>query len=145
MTGSNDESSIDESQLLELQRRYAATYDHKQPEAFALVFTEGGRLVLPDGEVVSGREQLAAFAAAAAARRFRTHHFMTNQEVWVHGETASGAAHVTAVSRFEDDVRLLVIGRYHDTMVRSGAGWLLAERVISRLTPDDLCPDLRSG
>jgi uncharacterized protein (TIGR02246 family) len=126
--------STDERHLLELQARYASTYDEGRPEDFALVFTEDGRLQLPDGEIVSGRHELAAFAAAAAARRFRTQHFMTEQRVRVSGDAASGAALVTAVSVLDDDVRLLVIGRYDDTMVRSGAGWLLAERVITRLT-----------
>jgi uncharacterized protein (TIGR02246 family) len=127
-------ASNDESQLLEVQERYAATYDGKRPEDFASVFTEDGRLVLPDGQVVKGRDQLAAFAAAAAARRFRTHHLMADQVIRVSGDAATGAALVTAVSRLGDDVRLLVIGRYDDRMVRSGDGWQLSERVISRLT-----------
>lgn len=131
-------TSTDEAQLLELQARYASTYDDRLPEQFAEVFTEDGRLVLPDGQVLAGRRALADFAAAAASRPFRTYHFMTNQVIETRGDTASGAAHVTAVSRKDDDVRLLIIGRYDDTMVRTQNGWQLAERVISALPASDL-------
>jgi uncharacterized protein (TIGR02246 family) len=128
----------DEEQLLGLQQDYARHYDEGRPTEFAEAFTEDGRLVLPDGQTLAGRHALAGFAAAAAARPFRTHHFMTNQRVVAYDDRATGAAHVTAVSQRGDDVRLLVIGRYDDTMVRTEAGWRISERVISALGPEEL-------
>ena len=130
--------ATDEQELLDVQRRYAAAYDNRRPADFAAAFTHDGRLVLPDAQVIAGTEALTAFAAAAAARPFRTHHFMSNQAVWVDGDRATGAAHVAAVSQLADDVRLLLIGRYDDRMQRTTDGWRLLERVISALSPTDL-------
>jgi len=135
----------DTDDLLALQARYAETYDGCEPEGFAAAFAADGTLVLPDGVSHTGHDALCDFAAAAAARSARTHHFMQNQRVHVTGNTATGTAHVTAVSRLGDSVRLLIIGRYQDAMIRTAEGWRFQERRIIALTPDDLPDPLLSS
>lgn len=125
----------DEAELRALQRQYADAFDGGRPDDFAALFTADGTLVRPDGTAVNGQEALAAFAAAAAAGPARTHHFVRNQAFRVEGDLARGAAHVCAVSWDGDSVRLLIIGRYEDTMTRTPPGWRIAVRRIHELEP----------
>jgi ketosteroid isomerase-like protein len=118
--------------------RYAIAYDGRRPTEFAQAFTTDGVLTLPDGVAIRGRTELAAFAAAAAGRRPSTHHFTTNRIVNVQGDRATSTSHVAAVSRVGDDVRLLLIGRYADELVRTGEGWRIAWREIADLDTEDL-------
>jgi hypothetical protein len=72
-----------------------------------------------------------------------TMHFMGNQLVEVAGdegrvETYAVAFHWAAEQAGADDPANLVVGvRYHDSVVRTGAGWLIARRHVD--------PDRRSG
>jgi uncharacterized protein (TIGR02246 family) len=128
----------DLEQITDLQASYAAAYDGREPERFARLFSSDGELVLPDGHTVVGTEALRTFAENAAAKKARTHHFMQNQRVSITGDHATGAAHVTAVSSLGDSVRLLIMGRYHDEMVRTPDGWRFQRRRIIALTAEDL-------
>lgn len=140
-TGESDGGAVtasleeDEAQLRALQQHYAEAFDGGRPDDFAALFTADGTLVRPDGTAVNGQEALTAFAAAAAARPARTHHFMRNHVFRVEGDLAHGAAHVCAVSRDGDSLRLLIIGRSEDTMTRTPMGWRIAVRRIHELEP----------
>ena len=120
---------------------YAACYDGRRPEGFANAFVPDGVLELPDHTVIAGHEALAAFASDAARRRPNIHHFSANLRVRITGDVARSTAHVTAVSNVGDDVRLLLIGRYDDTLAHTPDGWRITRRRIIALTADDLRSD----
>jgi 3-phenylpropionate/cinnamic acid dioxygenase small subunit len=99
-------------------------------------FVEGSRAAAPIGEyladLIPGVEHFPT-----------TMHFMGNQLVEVSGdegqvETYAVAFHWAAEQAGADDPANLVVGvRYHDSVVRTGAGWLIARRHVD--------PDWRSG
>jgi uncharacterized protein (TIGR02246 family) len=130
----------DQAAIGALLARYAEAYDQRRPADFAAVFTADGTLELPDGRTITGRADLTAFAAAAAARRPHTHHFVGVPRTEVDGDRARSGTHVVAVSRLGDSVRLLVLGRYEDRLVRLPEGWRIARRRIVALTDADLPP-----
>jgi 3-phenylpropionate/cinnamic acid dioxygenase small subunit len=99
-------------------------------------FVEGSRAAAPIEEYLAdlrpGVEQFPT-----------TMHFMGNQLVDVAAdegqvETYAVAFHWAAAQAGADDPANLVVGvRYHDSVVRTGAGWLIARRHVD--------PDWRSG
>src|SRR5258707_1490241 len=103
---------------------YGATFDARDAQAYAGLFTEDG-VVVQGGRDIIGRERLARLVERSPASAAR--HYPETPTVDVAGETA------TASSRFRYDTgqgRSLT-GDYEDELRRTPEGWRIVRRGIS--------------
>jgi ketosteroid isomerase-like protein len=118
------EAMSDVNEIEVLLRAYAATYDARDVEAFAALFTEDG-VVVQGGQETIGRERLARLVQRTPPSSAR--HYPEPPTIEVEGETA------TADSRFRYDTGQgqSITGGYADQLRRTAGGWLLSRRLIS--------------
>ncbi|WP_250005049.1 nuclear transport factor 2 family protein [Actinoplanes sp. M2I2] len=125
--------------LRELVDAYARHADRRDPHRQAEVFTEDGRVTLFDGDpalrapiqLVQGRDNLIQAFESLMTRYAVTTYLNGQSTVAVDGESATGETYCLAHHLYErDGVRTLLIMaiRYLDTFVRTGRGWLIADR-----------------
>jgi SnoaL-like domain len=128
----NDFSLEDRLALHELAARYGNTIDARDWERFATVFTTDCRYELAGfGRldcVLAGIEALTAYMVASPAHPIA--HHVTNVEV----DTGD------PVRMFSKIVGTLPgggagSGDYHDTVVKTAAGWKIATRVVTLRRP----------
>lgn len=123
-----DPGAPDAEQVRDLYARYSFAYDQGNADEYAALFTEDGVFEVVGGPEVQGRDALAGMVAAAAARPARTLHMVSNILVTVTGDSATGKAYVQLLALAEGALRVVTVGTYDDTFVRTSAGWLLSRR-----------------
>jgi ketosteroid isomerase-like protein len=133
---SQDQAS---TQIHALYEEYGEHFEAGDSLAFASLFSETATIFRPDGSAVSGREQLVAMVEGAKARGARVRHFLADIDIETEGDSARGAAHVVALSSSaEDDLSLLMMGRYSDRFTRIDGVWKFESRKIATLGPAPL-------
>jgi hypothetical protein len=132
---------VDRLELRQLVDSYAVHADAPDPDAFAALFVEDGRLTAGPGHppwTVQGAEELRTkiILFADPPPFTRTFHLVANHLCEVSGDRGRGTTYVVAhhlsgePEQGEVQVSHLV---YRDTYVRTPDGWRFAERVISQL------------
>ena len=129
----------DETALAGLSARYAFAIDERDGDAFADVFTAGGRLEVRRGaddaipsSVVEGRRELTQVPRELADRYRATRHVVSPGCYVLTDAEATGCAYCTALHLGGgagggwDAIRFV---RYDDTYVCHDGRWLIAERV----------------
>jgi ketosteroid isomerase-like protein len=114
----------DRDEILQLMYRYNQAIDSGDADGWAATFTPDGVFDVA-GQVRSGRDELAAFAASVHGLR----HTMANPVIDVTGDVASVRAYFIVFQ----GAGVLGTGTYSDEVVRTPAGWRFAKRVS---TPD---------
>lgn len=126
-------SADDIVHLRALYERYNHGIDTGDGAMFAGCFTEDGSLDTGGGPMV-GRDAIGEFAVSNHAGLPAMRHQATNVVLDVDGDSATGAAFLTA-TLVAPEHTVLITGRYHDEFRRTEDGWRIARRVF---TPDDL-------
>ena len=125
--------------LRDLVDAYAHHADRRDPHRQAQVFTPDGRVTLFDGDParhapiqqVQGRDHLIEAFQGLMDRYAVTTYLNGQSTVTVDGDSATGETYCMAHHLYErDGVRNLLIMaiRYLDAFVRTGDGWLIADR-----------------
>ena len=130
--------------IRDLYARSIRAIDDSDADAYAETFTESGRVTLTDGQILDGRDALKAWIVATSKRPGRMRHFVRDVTASVDADTASGAAHVVAVTIQGAEVDLLAAVTYLDRFVLQDGGWRTVRRVVRLLDATDL-PDLQTA
>jgi 3-phenylpropionate/cinnamic acid dioxygenase small subunit len=117
----------DRLEIADLLNRYATALDGRDWELLASCFTEDAKVDY-DTSGVFGRTDFVEHCATGLARMKSTQHYVTNVVVAVDGDDATSASYVLAQHVRLDDVMFTLGGTYHDTLVRAGDGWRVADR-----------------
>jgi ketosteroid isomerase-like protein len=111
----------DRDEILQLLYRYNHAFDSRDAEGWADTFTDDA-VFDAAGQVMSGREELVAFASGVGGRR----HVVANPLVEVAGDTATVRAYLFLFQ----GTTLARTGSYEDELMRTPAGWRFAKRVF---------------
>ena len=114
----------DRDEILQLLYRYNHAIDSGDAHGWAGTFTADGVFDVA-GQVRSGRDELAAFAAGVHGYR----HTVVNPVVNVAGDAATVRAYWVVYQ----GTAVAAVGTYADEVVRTPGGWRFAKRVS---TPD---------
>jgi ketosteroid isomerase-like protein len=128
----------DLEELRQLTSRYSDAVDRGDSKRYAETFTEDGVCNCDEMDQPSMHGRAAIAAAVDAFVQFHSHwiHMATN-----HGITELGSDRATGWCYFnlqgvtKEGAPTSMIGRYEDTYVKSGDGWLFAERKLVPLLP----------
>lgn len=132
-------NASDRLDIHELYARYALYFDNGNPQAWANVFSEGGRFVLEDHAEIVGRADLATFAQERMERSPGIRHYTTNICIDDTEQGVRGQAYALVVCKRPGDVlRLRTMGSYEDQLVREGGTWqFLLRRYIPWIAPEE--------
>ncbi len=123
--------------ILDLEARYARTWDTADAEGWAGVFTPDGAFVLTghggqETRRYEGTEALRAFCRDATSW-ISGLHFLHPPELTLDGDTAHGRVHFQfqgVARRDPDAINVRVVAGYYDvTYARTAAGWRMQERI----------------
>jgi hypothetical protein len=110
--------------------RYCWAFDHAEGEAFAALWTDDGVASGGFAEPVVGRKALKTMAERNAGANIR--HTMSGLHCdYADGLDAVRARYYNLVTKWPGGGALLVIGDVEATLVRQGAGWLVARCHVS--------------
>lgn len=101
----------------------------------AWLFTEDGSFESPTGEIFKGQRQLQEFYEP---RRYRVglRHLNTNFLIHPTREGARGTAYMIMVEQEQErPIEVTTFGVYHDTFVKTRAGWRFKERAFRMERP----------
>ncbi len=131
----------DRLEIVELEGAYARTFDRRDGDAWAALFTEDGiyqaRGASPGrGNHVAGRAALAAFCSNAP---FDGLHLLHLPQITIDGDDATSRIHLEFVGAFHapgnPTVRMM---GYYDVRYRRVEGrWRIAHRVTSTMVKED--------
>jgi len=125
------ERLVDRAQIASVMATYTRCADLNLPDQQADTFAVDGRVSYHPGAWIEGRAALAAAMRTSLARFQRTSHHLGNIEVTFQGaDAATAESTVIAWHRRLDGSEWTLYGRYVDRWVRSGGGWLIAERAL---------------
>jgi hypothetical protein len=122
-----DEELVEE--VITLWAQYEA---NKDPLPWSGLFAEDGRYIRPDRSVTEGRAAIRKSREDRNAVRGtdgHTAHICGPSVVRVNGDRAESATDYVAYARdgFEDDWRIVAVGRLHGQLVRQMGRWYLSE------------------
>lgn len=131
MSGDALQRLVDRQEVADLCARYTSALDTRDWQRLESCFTADPVFVHPGGRL-EGFPAILARTSAALDPLDATQHLLGNVVVVVDGDTATAtsyfqAQHVRAGTPGGDTY--LIAGRYADTLVRTAAGWRIAERV----------------
>lgn len=115
--------------------RYATAIDTRDWDLLRSCFTDDAVTDYGDIGRWTSVEGIAAFMQDSHAGLGATNHMISNIEVEVDGDEATARAYVHAVLATDGDPQSWIdsVGTYDDRLVRTPAGWRIAERTF-RLT-----------
>ncbi|WP_157218861.1 nuclear transport factor 2 family protein [Flavisphingomonas formosensis] len=141
---------IDQAAIETLLKRYARALDERAFDALDAVFTPDAQLDYTcAGGIAGAYPEVKAWLAEVLTPIAEMQHFTTNVEVELDGDRAAGKSYTINVNGMRTatgEVKHMVVGaQYIDRLVRTPAGWRIAERREERFTvlghrfgPEDL-------
>jgi 3-phenylpropionate/cinnamic acid dioxygenase small subunit len=124
---------LDRAAIHDVLLRYARGVDRKDLDLVAACFTPDASY---EGALASGTiAQALGTLRERMARYEATMHFIGNQLVEVHGDTARSETYAVAYHRLAEAgiVKLFTVGvRYLDELVRTSDGWRIRQRVVKK-------------
>lgn len=136
----------DRLEIQDLLARYTQAIDRRDWEALDGIFTPDAHIdYTAMGGEAGGPAEIKAFLARVMPMFESTQHLLGSSVVDIAGDTATARTicHNPMVLRGGDDPHLLVCGLwYRDKLVRTPAGWRIAERVEERsyMKEEPPCP-----
>lgn len=133
MTAMDTDRWLEEKEIVDLTIRYAWSLDHRRFDDLDLVFASDGVADYGRLGVHTGVDAIKAVTAQALAGFDRTQHMVSNHQISLDGDSATGrcylqAQHVTRTGAGES--LYTVAGSYIDRYRRTGAGWRIAHRAL---------------
>lgn len=126
--------TTDRVEIEDLVARYNKAIDTGDAEGWAATFTEDGEFHGIVGDF-KGRAELVAFVEAYAteeqfAEFASAQHWVTNIVLEGGGDHAEMFAHLMMVAPQAEGGRIILVGRYEDTLRRVDGRWLFAQRTV---------------
>lgn len=123
---------LDRTAVCDVLHRYASTIDAKDYEGLRAVFVDEARGRFGDRDWVEGADALVAWIAGVGGGQAWQHHVVNVYHVAVDGDTARALTYVTAYQSAvgEPDEATVIVGRYHDELRRTAAGWRITSKVM---------------
>jgi len=145
MTVTGSDRWLEEKQIVDLTIRYAWALDHRRFDDLAEVFSPDGQADYGWLGIHTGPAAIAELTARALSRFDRTQHIVTNHQVAVDGDIATGRCYFQAqhvVRQPAGEHNYTVGGSYIDRYHRTDAGWRIANRTLRvTWTEGDAGPD----
>jgi SnoaL-like domain len=134
----------DRLMIQDLMVGYATAHNATEPELYRKLFTDDAEIALPNGTVLlKGIDKIMASVRtdrlrfnAAAKDGVRTYgvmrHIITNMEVTIAGNTATGSCYLlnTAYNAIARKPEILSMGRYEDVYLKKSGQWRISKRVL---------------
>jgi 3-phenylpropionate/cinnamic acid dioxygenase small subunit len=123
----------DREELRELYARYAATIDNGQFEEWIDCFTEDGIFESTRFGRHVGREGLRRFTQIyrESLGGAQVRHILTNLMLQIENDHGIGSCYLTYYHCKDGRVQQSAVGRYRDTLRKSGGRWLFASRTVA--------------
>jgi 3-phenylpropionate/cinnamic acid dioxygenase small subunit len=123
-------SEADRRAIDDLLTAYAWALDTKHWDGLADVFTSDATIDYTSAGGVRGSyPEVRQWLEATLAPFPMTQHLVTNRRVVVDGDTARADSYFFNPMQTADGSQFFVGGYYHDRLVRTAAGWRIAERI----------------
>jgi uncharacterized protein (TIGR02246 family) len=151
MTGSTDQSGVDDLVAIEaikqLKARYCRLMDTKDWAGYRQVFCDDVTMDTTDsgGNVVTGADEFLEFLTATIGDVVTVHQCHTPEISLTSPTTATGIWAMEDMLRFADGTELHGYGHYHETYRKSDGGWRIASSTLTRLRMDFTPPPTTSG
>lgn len=121
-----DEATInDRIEISNLLTRYADAVDRRQWDQWKSVFTHDAELdyTSAPGGKAGGRDEIADWLAECMDLFSMSQHLIANEDVRIHGDTATVRAMFYNPMRFKDGTMFFCGGWYNHDLVRTDQGW----------------------
>jgi 3-phenylpropionate/cinnamic acid dioxygenase small subunit len=120
----------DRLEINDLLYRYTNAIDTKDFDQLREVFVPDAHIDYSASGGTSGAfPEVVKWLAQTLAMFSMTQHFVTNSQVTIDGDQASGRTYFYNPMKFADGKSLVVGGYYNDRFVRTPHGWRIAERI----------------
>ncbi|MBJ21557.1 MAG: nuclear transport factor 2 family protein [bacterium] len=119
----------DTTEILQLYSRYNTAIDTGDGKAFGGCFVPEG-VFDPGNGLLEGHEAIAEFGTQTHKAMPLMRHDATNIVVDGDAEAATGSAFLIGYLA-GPEYKVIVTGRYRDTLTRTGGGWRFVERIFS--------------
>jgi hypothetical protein len=120
-------------EIQQLYGYYTRDVDPGSPRDASWLFAADGSFETPQGQKYTGQQQLKEFYEQLRKRQsFGIRHLNSNFLLHATPEGASGTAYMIQVERRDASkpIAVTVFGVYHDTFVKTPAGWRFKDRVF---------------
>jgi hypothetical protein len=130
--------------IQDLMVGYASAHDTTEPDAYRKLFTDDAEMLSADGKVLmkgidnivksvtTDRKRFNAGAKEGVVTYGDMRHIITNMEVSITGNAASGSCYLltTAYNPNTKKPEVLSMGRYEDKYVKRNGQWRIAQRKV---------------
>ncbi len=123
----------DEKAIVDLTIRYTWVLDHRRLDELSEVFADEATADYGRLGIFKGPSDIAAAVSRSLGRFDRSQHLVSNHQVNLDGDRASGRCYFQAQHVWVDASgahNYTVAGNYLDRFVRTGSGWRISERVL---------------
>jgi quinol monooxygenase YgiN len=124
---------LQEKEIIDLTIGYGWALDHRRFGDLAEIFAPDGTADYGRLGTYEGPSAIAEVTARALARFDRTQHIVSNHQVSIDGDFATGRCYLQAQHVWRDaagDHNYTVGGSYLDRFRRTDAGWRIANRIL---------------
>ena len=125
----------EKDQIRELLAAYCWHYDTAEFDRWLDLWTEDAVFDIDGGKPLRGREGLTKFTKAAVLVNGKPpmKHYVMNEIIEVHGETATARCYLLVVRKTREGALLAgSAGTYEDKLVKVNGRWRFAERKVQR-------------
>jgi hypothetical protein len=121
---------LDRQEITDTLYRYGSSIDDKNRAGLRRVFTDDATARFGGREWLTGGDQIVDWIFERSKDRGWAHHHLSVFQVDVEGDTARSLTYLTAHDTAADapGTVWVTIGRYHDELRRTDAGWRIARR-----------------
>jgi uncharacterized protein (TIGR02246 family) len=128
--------------IRQLKARYFRTMDTKDWAGMRAVFIDDVVMDTSEsgGGVITGADEFMAFLSETLADVVTVHHGHMPEIEITSPTTATGIWAMEDMLRWPNGMELHGYGHYHETYVKTGAGWRIASTTLTRLRSDFTSP-----
>ena len=123
---------LDRVEATDMVNRSGSTVDQADWPGLRAIFVDDARVQYGNGPTIEGADALVELLSTHAAGRIASHHLLSVYHCDVDRDTARALCYHTSHLVFdsEPDVARVTVGRYHVRLVRTSAGWRIAQIVF---------------
>ncbi|MDG2304541.1 MAG: nuclear transport factor 2 family protein [Candidatus Binatia bacterium] len=120
----------DKSEIIDVFNRYATGIDQRDEALFRACFVEDLQVEMEGVEpITGGATQWVDLALSAVGGYETTHHIVTNHDIRIDGDQATGVAYLQA-QHWNPDSSFLVGGYYTNEFRRTNDGWRISKLTL---------------
>lgn len=125
----------DRIEITDVLYRYASAIDRFDHQGIRQTLADDLRARYGNSEPLTGGDAVASWVAESIATVVWQHHLLSVYHVEVDGDVARALVYHTSHQVFEDDPgkAKVLVGRYHNELRRTAAGWKISELVLELL------------